>query len=212
MKEKVCSVLTSLLAALAVLTGAIAVPLLVRPFYSLHVDALHLEKLGLPREQILEAYDQVMDYCMGWRADFAAGVVPFSQSGADHFADVRVLFILNMAVLAVSLLGLGVLWVWRRRAGFSCHRFGGRSPGFWAACGLGTAGIVVGILAATDFDRAFTVFHHLFFPGKDNWLFNPYTDPIILLLPEVFFRNCAILILVCALVMCALLLWTGRKK
>ena len=191
MREKVHSVLTSVFSALAVLTGAIAVPLLVRPFYHIHVDFLHLpERTGLPRELILEAYDDVMDYCLGLRADFAAGVLPFSRSGADHFADVRFLFLLNMAVLAVSVLALLGLWLWRRRAGFTCHRFAGRGPGFWGACGLGIGGIAVGLLAATDFDRAFTVFHHLFFPGKDNWLFDPYTDPVIWLLPQVFFRNC----------------------
>ena len=55
--------------------------------------------------------------------------------------------------------------------------------------------MIVGGLAALDFDRAFTVFHTIFFPGKDNWLFDPMTDPVILILPEAFFRSCAILIL-----------------
>ena len=34
----------------------------------------------------------------------------------------------------------------------------------------------------------------IFFPGKDNWLFNPSTDQIIRVMPQEFFRNCAILI------------------
>ena len=41
------------------------------------------------------AYGDVMDYCLGLRPDFAAGVLPFSAEGASHFADVRVLFILT---------------------------------------------------------------------------------------------------------------------
>ena len=52
----------------------------------------------------------------------------------------------------------------------------------------------LGALAALDFSRAFTVFHAVFFPGKDNWLFNPATDEIILIMPERFFLNCALLI------------------
>ncbi|MBR6726065.1 MAG: TIGR01906 family membrane protein, partial [Clostridia bacterium] len=32
------------------------------------------------------------------------------------------------------------------------------------------------------------------FAGKENWVFNPYTDEIILALPQSFFANCAILI------------------
>lgn len=213
MREKIHSILTSILTALAVLTGSIAVPLLLRPFYHWHVDALHLAaRTGLPRPLILEAYDDVMDYCLGLRRDFAAGVLPFSPSGADHFADVRWLFVLNMVLLVLCVLLLLGLWLWRKKAGFTCYRFRGRGPGFWGACGLGTAFLLVGLLAATNFNRAFTVFHHIFFPGKDNWLFNPATDPIILLLPEVFFRNCALLILVTALVLCLLLLFTGRKN
>ena len=54
---------------------------------------------------------------------------------------------------------------------------------------------MVGALAALDFDRAFVAFHALFFPGKDNWLFDPAQDQIINILPQEFFRSCAILIL-----------------
>ena len=72
--------------------------------------------------------------------------------------------------------------------------------------------LLVGALAATDFDRAFTVFHGIFFPGKDNWLFDPAADPVIVLLPEEFFRNCAIAIGVSLLGLCLLLLFTGRRQ
>ena len=54
---------------------------------------------------------------------------------------------------------------------------------------------VVGGLAALDFNAAFKVFHAIFFPGKDNWLFNSRTDAIINAMPQDFFMNCAMLIL-----------------
>ena len=54
--------------------------------------------------------------------------------------------------------------------------------------------LLLGGLISLDFDRAFTIFHSIFFPGKDNWVFNPYTDEIIRVLPQNFFMNCAILI------------------
>ena len=66
--------------------------------------------------------------------------------------------------------------------------------------------LAVGGLAALDFDRAFVVFHALFFPGKDNWLFDPETDQIITILPQIFFRNCAILILAVLILGCASLI------
>ena len=87
----------------------------------------------------------------------------------------------------------------------------GRGPGFWAASGLGAVFLTVGGLAALDFDRAFTIFHALFFPGKDNWIFDWRTDPIILFLPQAFFRNCALLILALLLFWCAVLLWADFR-
>ena len=91
-------------------------------------------------------------------------------------------------------------------------RLGGRTPGFWAACGLGGLFLLIALLAALDFDGAFTVFHSIFFPGKDNWLFDPVTDPVILILPEAFFRNCAIAIVTVLLTVCIVLVVTGRKR
>ena len=213
MREKIHSVLTALLTALSVFTGAIALPLLLRPFFHWHVDFLHLaEKTGISRELIFKAYDEVMDYCLGLRHDFAAGGLPFSPSGADHFADVRGLVVLNMSLLAASLLALFALWLYRHRAGFACFRFLGRSPGFWGAAGLALTGTVTGTLAALDFNRAFIIFHRLFFPGKINWYFDPFTDPVVLILPPEFFRDCALLILISMLAACAVLIWTGRGK
>ena len=72
--------------------------------------------------------------------------------------------------------------------------------------------MTVAALAATDFDRAFTIFHSVFFPGKKNWLFGPATDPVILLLPEEFFRHCAIAIAASLLLLCLVLALTGRKQ
>ena len=69
------------------------------------------------------------------------------------------------------------------------------------------------VLAALDFDRAFVVFHSLFFPGKTNWVFDWYHDPIIRVLPQEFFRNCAILIGGGLVTMAGgILVWESRKQ
>lgn len=94
--------------------------------------------------------------------------------------------------------------------------FRGRGPGFWAAAGLAIVFLAVGGLAALNFDRAFVLFHALFFPGKTNWLFDYREDPVILILPEEFFRNCALLILALLMLWCAVLifadLWAGKRR
>ena len=204
--SKILSVLLSVLTALVVLTGSIAVPLLCRSFYYAHIGPMHLENYGLTEREIKTAYDEMMDFCLGKREDFSAGVLAFSRSGADHFADVRGLFLLDLRVfMAAAVLLAAALALCK--AGKVCpHRFLDRGPGFWSAAGLGASFLAVGGLAALDFDRAFVIFHSIFFPGKDNWIFDWQTDPIILFLPQDFFRNCALLILALLLVWCGALI------
>lgn len=89
--------------ALAVLTGSILPVLLVRGFYTVQIGPLGIcEASGLTRQQAAEAYGDVMDYCLGRRPDFAAGVLPFSAEGASHFADVRGLFLLAVWVFVAA--------------------------------------------------------------------------------------------------------------
>ena len=215
--NKPLSVLLSVVTGLFLVSASIAVPLLCRPFYYAHIGTMELaEQTGLTVEQIRQAYDQVMDFCLGFREDFAAGVLWFSESGVSHFADVKALFLLDLWVCGLSVVGLAALFLYCRKKKVRPYCFLGHGPGFWSAVGLGAAFLAVGGLAALDFDRAFVMFHALFFPGKDNWIFDWREDPIILLLPQAFFRNCAILILALLLVWCAILiladLWANRVR
>ena len=131
--SKPLSVVLSVLIALVVLTGSIAVPLLCRSFDYAHIGPMRLEDWGLTREEIQTAYGEMMDFCLGNREDFSAGVLGFSQSGADHFADVRGLFLLDLRVLKISVMGLGFLLGWCLAGKVRPHRFRNRGPGFWAA-------------------------------------------------------------------------------
>lgn len=209
MKRKLMGIAEAVLLALVVLAGAIAVPVLCRPFFYLHIGPLGLvDAVGLTTEQVKTAYNEMMDFCIGLTDVFSVGALRFSQFGAAHFADVRKLFVLDLRVLAMAAVLLMVVKLLQRR---NSVKLLGHTPGFWSAVGLGVTFSVVGILAALDFERAFTVFHKLFFPGKTNWEFVPRLDPVILMLPEAFFRNCAILILALLLIGCGLLLIWDRK-
>ena len=214
-QSKLLTLLLAVAAAAVLLSGAIAVPILCRPFYYAHIDPLQLEEAtGYTRAEIKTAYDEMLDYCLGGDG-FSTGVLRWSESGKDHFTDVRALFLLDLKVLAVSAAVLVLALIAARLAGLRPARLAGRGPAFWAGAGLGGLFLLMAGLAALDFDRAFVVFHSLFFPGKTNWLFDPRTDEIINILPEVFFRNCAILILAVLVLGCAGLivgdLWAGRK-
>ena len=187
------SVLFALALVLFILTAAIALPIYIRPFYYAHIGPMGLEEYtGLTAQQLKDAYNGILDYLTLPNRPFSCGVLPFSSEGESHFADCRVLFDLNRNVLLLSGTALAVLLLLRKKLG--PYRLGKRSAAWWAGLLALAAPLVIGALAAIDFDRAFVIFHKIFFPGKDNWLFDWRTDPIILALPQEFFRNCAILI------------------
>ncbi len=214
--SKFLTVALAVLTAAVLLAGAIAVPILCRPFYYAHINPLQLcEETGLTREEIKTAFDEMMDFCVG-NAEFSTGVLRWSESGENHFADVRSLFLLDLNALFLAVVLLATLLIVSRLTGRQPGRLLGRGPTFWAGTGLAAVFVMIGALAATDFDRAFTIFHTIFFPGKDNWLFDPTEDQIITILPQTFFMNCAILILTIILLGCiVLIVWDFipcRKK
>lgn len=204
--SRLASLLCTVALALLVLSFSIAVPILFRPFYYVQIDALDLpERTGWSEEVIREAYDEVLDFCVLGKP-FGTGQLAWSESGRSHFADVRELFLIDFAVLVLSAVVCALLLGLRLSGKLRFHRPLGRGPGFWAGALAAGLVAVVGGLAALDFERAFVVFHAIFFPGKDNWLFDPATDQIILVMPEDFFRNCAILIGAVLLACCSALI------
>ena len=52
---------------------------------------------------------------------------------------------------------------------------------------IGLVGVLIG------FDQFFTLFHQILFVGDDTWLFDPAKDPVILILPEIFFLHAFLL-------------------
>ncbi len=213
--SKLASLFCSVALALLAVSFSIAVPILFRPFYYVQIGALDLpEQTGWSQEAIREAYDEVLDFCVLGRP-FGTGQLLWSESGKSHFEDVRVLFTADFWVLGISA-GTALILVLLCRTGrLAFHRFRGHGPGFWAGALAAALVTAVAGLAALDFDRAFTLFHAIFFPGKDNWLFDWRTDQIILVMPEAFFRNCAILIAAVLLLCCLALILSdrpGRRK
>ncbi len=187
------SVLFTLALFLLIVTLSISLPIYIRPFYYAHIGPMGLEaRSGFTAGEIREAYDAILDYLTIPGREFSTGVFAHSQAGAAHFADCKVLFDLNGHVLLISAAVLGALLFLKKR--FGPYRLGKRSAAFWAAISALGVPLILGSLAALDFDRAFVIFHSVFFPGKDNWIFDARTDPIIRVLPQDFFMHCAMLI------------------
>ena len=212
MMKRVLSLICAICVFLFLLTASIGLPIYIRPFYYAHIDACDLERVsGYSQAQIRQAYDEVLDYLTLSGKSFGTGELPHSADGKAHFEDCKVLFDLNAGILIGSAAVLIVLFVMRNRWG--AYRIGNHSALFWAAVLSVTAPMIIGFLAALDFDRAFVVFHSLFFPGKTNWVFDWYADPIIRVLPQEFFRNCALLIGGGLVTMAGgILVWEGKRK
>ena len=204
MKRKMIAIVKTISWMLFILSFSIAVPIVCPPFYYLHINAFKLpEATGFTYQQIKTAYNEMLRFCI-FGGEFSCGDLRWSQSGRDHFADCSVLFHLDFIILIISAVFLIICNMMEKRKGK--EKLGGHNPGFWASIIL--AGIFLGltVMAARDFDRFFVLFHTVFFPGKTNWTFDPRYDQIIEILPQEFFRNCAICIVVIMLVIGAVLI------
>ena len=195
MKNKLVSLLFSLAALLLILTISIGLPIYFRPFYYAHITPMNLvEESGYSRAEIIDAYNEVLDYLTLPGKEFGTGVMEYSESGKDHFVDCKGLFNLNATVLLISAATLLTILILRRKGKLELEEIGGYHPIFYSGVGAILIPCVLGLLISVDFDRAFVIFHKIFFPGKDNWTFHPRYDEIIMVLPQEFFRNCAVLI------------------
>lgn len=212
------------------LTFAISLPIINRWFYYIQIKTLNLEEVsGYSYGDIKSAFDSIMDYLTRiWNKDYwesnavgsqyYIGVFKCSESGASHFDDCKTLFILDIIVMSVTggvTLILSILWKCKI---VKINSIGGHTAAFWTAiCAVILPVLLIAIIALVGFDEAFEAFHHIFFPGKDNWVFSSYTDEIIKVLPEEFFLNCAIFIAVglvffSAVIIAADCIVTRRKR
>ena len=196
-----------------ILSFAIGVPLLCSPFYYAHIKLLHLEEAtGLSFAQIKQAYDEMMHFCI-FGGEFSTGVLKWSESGKAHFEDVGVLFRIDLIVLIVTSIILIATCIYRKKNGksaFSSYR--GYTSRYWGSILLGVLFMLIGLVGSIDFNTTFIIFHQIFFPGKTNWWFDPSKDEIINVLPQVFFRNCAILIVVILLGLCVWFVMAENRR
>lgn len=204
LKDKISAVVFSVAVFFLIITLSIALPIYIRPFYYLHINALDLvEESGFSYDEIKEAYDEVLDYLTIPGREFGVGVMKYSQSGTSHFVDCKVLFDINAAVLILSGIVILIISVLRRLGKIKEYRLFNRTPAFWGATALLLLTVALTAVSCIDFYTAFMVFHKIFFYGKENWYFDPRYDEIINVLPEQFFMNAAILI-VCGIIVFSL--------
>lgn len=212
MKDRIISITFAIATFLLIVTGSVAVPIYCRSFYFWHIEALNLEKSGYSAAQIKEAYNEILDYLTLPGGTFHAGDFPFTENGASHFADCKVLFTINAVVLILSALFIIAMLILKKQNRIQTLYIGSFHSAFYAAVTCLVLIGLIAVLASMDFYAAFVTFHSIFFPGKENWILNYRTDPIINVMPQDFFMHCAILIGVCIVaISLVIIIWQVRK-
>lgn len=163
-------------------------------FYARQQQQLKLDNAtGISLPELRTVTHKLLSYCKGKEGILNVQATVngeyrevYNGKEKTHMEDVRKLFlagfdIRNGCLLAVLLLTTILVSVARR----DIYRILARSWLFTIAV-LGLAAVALGIYIMTDFEKAFTQFHYMFFTN-DLWQLNPDTDILIQMLPENFF-------------------------
>jgi len=191
----------AILIAVLVISASVTFTLFDRGAYARMQEKLNLpEAAGISEQELLDNYNALIDY----NSVFYTGPLEFptfsmSDAGRIHFEEVKAIFSVFQIALIISavLTALCCLVLLKKRR----YRFltlGGILT-------LAIPALVVCVMAIVGWDRFFVLFHELFF-NNEFWVFDASTDPVILILPDAFFLNCLIRIVVGIVVSAALLI------
>ena len=205
MKETVligADLIPAVLLALFILTFAIVFVLFFKPLFYLDIKLFHLEEAaGMSVDQIRKTYNILISYLSFWnRGSLHLTDFSMSESGRIHFEDCKKIFDLVQYLCISSGILLALYGMIRKKTAAESKESGYKQL-FSSSCllisGLLLTGVpaLIGLAALTDWERLFVSFHQLFF-SNDYWLFDPATDPVILILPDGFFFQCLAVILV----------------
>ncbi len=159
--------------------------LLFRPLYLFDLHFFNLPEItGYSKEEILLNYDYLIRTCLPFFHDtFQLPTLPSSASGIQHFEEVRHIFyaIYVMSFSSILLL-IPILRQKKKNQDFRYLKFSGIL--------VLILPVLLAVFSIVSFHTVFVTMHTILF-RNDLWLFNPYTDPIINILPEEYFFHCA---------------------
>jgi integral membrane protein (TIGR01906 family) len=188
-KFKFSDIIIGIVFTLLILSLGVIITINFRPLYYMDVRLLDIEEAsGYTREEILDNYNALIDYSSPFYRDgLSFPTLPASPSGIQHFKEVKNIFTAFYIIAGISLVVAAVIISYKaKRRDYSYLKVSSVTAVILPA--------IAGLLIAADFDRAFVLFHKLFF-NNDYWIFDPATDPVINILPDTFFLHCALLII-----------------
>lgn len=186
---KFTDLLIGVLFTLLFISLAVIATINFRPLYYFDIGFLHIEDIsGLSKDIILANYNALIDYSSPFfKGDLVFPTFTASASGLVHFTEVKNIFTSFYLIGAITLI-LGIITIVYKT------KIKDHSYLLVSSITAIVLPLVLGIYLAFDFDRAFVLFHKLFF-NNDYWIFDPATDPVITILPDTFFLHCAVMII-----------------
>lgn len=172
------------------------------PFYERHLSALGVaDDLQVDLPTLMGYVEALTDYLKGARPSPNMSTVVrgqesllFGEREIHHLVDVRHLFALSTLIRNISLVTILIISalvtytrIWR----------GVIKVYAYTSSGIVLLLLVLGVMAAIDFNRVFTIFHLLSF-SNDLWLLDPATENLIVMFPEPFFAAAAARIVITA--------------
>lgn len=160
-----------------------------RPLYYANIKWLNLEaSTGLSSNIIRLNYDALIDYNSPFfSGELSFPTLPASASGLSHFVEVKQIFMFFYIAGLISMALLAILIIYKKRKD---------DYQYLLTSSITTVVIplILLIFCIFNFNTVFLLFHKIVF-RNDDWLFDPVTDPIINLLPESYFMQCAFIII-----------------
>lgn len=158
----------------------------------------------LTQPRLIMNFNQLMTYLLvPWQSRLQLPDFPMSLAGRQHFVEVKRLFGLAAVIWLVTIGPAIQHWQSRRRT----NRLWQYVRPMQVAL---VVPVVLGFIASMNFEWFFITFHELLFRNL-NWQFDPVTDPIILVLPTLYFGVCFALFFILLESSFAWLLWRGKR-
>jgi integral membrane protein (TIGR01906 family) len=205
-KNNVVQTIIAISLSLCILILIVKSALAFKSFYYFEVDRLNIEtSLNMTKGEIIKNYDYVIDYLSSRENNtFKLPTLPSSLFGQVHFEEVQNIFsaLDNILIVSIVISALGIIFQYKK-GNFNFINQASNILTFFP--------IIFGIIFSLNFERSFIIFHKIFFRNS-YWIFDPQKDPIINILPQEFFFDVAILILIINFIIASLLRILYHKK
>lgn len=174
-----------------------------RKFYQSTYQELNThETIGISQVELSNSTEVLLDYLQDYRSDLAIDVVQrgqekpmFNQLEIDHMVDVKNLYQTAMSLRIISILVfliLTSLYLMFMKSDWQYTFYKGYQH---ALLGFGVILFCIVSYVIVDFEGFWILFHQVLFTNE-LWLLNPLTDNLILMVPQQFFNQLVINIIV----------------